>query len=108
VEIPDESSQGYASMTVDGGLKDNLHLCVHLSNTDPEYSWKVDLKQLYDIEQFIVNGNPSGEYKENTNTTFSTPNINILMRTRMIIHSTQMFQMSAIHDILRPSEVNFK
>ena len=49
-------------MTVDGGLKD---LCVHLSNTDPEYSWKVDLKQLYDIEQLIVNGNPSGEYRQN-------------------------------------------
>ena len=65
VEIPDQSSKGSASMTVDGGLKDSLHLCVHLRNTDPEYSWKVDLKQLYDIEQFIVNGNPSGEYRQN-------------------------------------------
>ena len=65
MEIPDESNQGSASMTVDGRLKGNPHMCVHLSNTDPEYSWKVDLKQLYEIEQFIVNGNPSGEYRQN-------------------------------------------
>ena len=35
--------------------------CLPLKNKNPEYSWKVDLRKLHDIEQFIVNGNPSGK-----------------------------------------------
>ena len=35
--------------------------CLRLNNINPEYSWKVDLRMLYDIEQFVVNGHPSGK-----------------------------------------------
>ena len=52
-----------------------MYHCAQLSNKYPEYCWKVDLKRLYDIEQFIVVGKPSCKYKYYSYTIFPTPNV---------------------------------
>ena len=55
-------------MKLDVGMNNNLHQCVHWSNTNPEYSWKVDLTQFYDIEQLTINETAFREYKQFCNT----------------------------------------
>jgi len=60
VKIHGENNKWSARQTVDGGMNEN-QVCLYLSNTNHEYSWQVDLKQLHDIEQLIIHGNRSGK-----------------------------------------------
>ena len=62
VKVPGQ--WGWSSRTtVDG----KMYHCAQLSNNNPEYCWKVNLKRLYDIEEFIIEGKPSCMYKYYSN-----------------------------------------
>ena len=59
--MPGRISRRSARKTVDGRMKGHI-VCAHLRNKFPEYSWKVDLRTLHDIEQLIVNVKLLGKY----------------------------------------------
>jgi len=59
--MPGQINPRTARKTVDG-VMNGLQGCATISDRNDEYSWQVDLRTLYDIEQIIINGKLLGKH----------------------------------------------